>query len=138
MPNNYILLPGFDTDSKELEQKKLNQAPLQLQNIVENIRSHSTTKIYKRGTLPFLKSRIIYPLFRKFALGKNSFYAKDNCTSCGLCEKICPTKTIYMKDEKPYWKDTCVQCVACIHKCPVGAIEYGKITIKKGRYFHPA
>ncbi|MBR2497846.1 MAG: EFR1 family ferrodoxin, partial [Parabacteroides sp.] len=53
------------------------------------------------------------------------------------CERICPTRTISMREGKPVWADTCVQCVACIHRCPVRAIEYGKETIKKGRYHHP-
>ena len=138
MPNNYILLPGFDVDSKELEKEKLERAPELLNEIIGSISRHLESDLYKKGSLPFLKSRIIYPLFKKYAIGKNSFYAKDNCTSCGLCEKICPTKTISMKNRRPAWSDTCVQCVACIHKCPVRAIEYGKITEKKGRYFYPA
>lgn len=94
--------------------------------------------LYHRGSLPFLKSYGIYPLFTNFAVGKNSFYATDACISCGLCEKICPTGTIRLSaDGRPVWADTCVQCVACIHRCPVRAIEYGKATQKKGRYRHP-
>lgn len=94
--------------------------------------------LYHRGSLPFVKSYGIYPLFTNFAAGKNSFYATDACISCGLCEKICPTGTIRLTAEgRPVWADTCVQCVACIHRCPVRAIEYGKATQKKGRYRHP-
>lgn len=94
--------------------------------------------LYHRGSLPFLKSYGIYPLFTNFATGKNSFYATDACISCGVCEKICPTGTIRLSAEgRPVWADTCVQCVACIHRCPVRAIEYGKTTQKKGRYRHP-
>lgn len=137
MPNNYILLPGFDVDSQTVEEEKLNDAPVAISRIIENIRSGSIEEIYKKGSLSFLKSRIIYPLFIRFAIGKNSFYAKDNCTSCKLCEKICPTQTIRMREGRPQWSDTCVQCLACIHKCPVRAIEYGKITEKKGRYCFP-
>lgn len=138
MPNNYILLPGFDTDSKEVESEKLQQAPLLLQEIVENIHQIQNGRNYTTGSLPILKSDIIYPLFCKFALKKNSFYATDQCISCGLCEEICPTKTISMYDGKPQWeKSTCVQCLACIHRCPQRAIEYGNITQKRGRYVNP-
>ena len=133
MPNNYILLPGFDVDSKEVEQ----DAPSAVDAIVAAIRDGKNVNLYKKGSLPGLKSYWIYPLFTNFAIGKNSFRVTDDCISCGLCERVCPTGTITLTDGRPVWSDTCVQCVACIHRCPVRAIEYGKITLKKGRYHHP-
>ena len=137
MPNNYVLLPGFDVDSKELENKKLRDSSYFIEEIIATIRENKGIGIYHKGRLAYLKSYLIYPLFRKFAGGKNYFYAKENCTSCNLCVRVCPTQTITMKNEKPVWSNTCVQCTACIHRCPVNAIEYGKISLKKGRYRHP-
>ena len=128
----------FSTDAKEVETRKLEEAPKLLQQITENINSNNKANIYKSGMCSFLKSYIIYPLFRKYAVEKNYFYAENNCTSCGLCVDICPTKTIFWEDKKPKWnKTTCVQCSACINRCPVRAIEYGKISQTKGRYHHP-
>lgn len=137
MPNNYILLPGFDVDSKEVEEQKLEEAPSAVTAIVEAIREGKNVNLYKKGSLPGLKSYCVYPLFTNFVIGKNFFRVTDNCISCGLCERVCPTGTITLSDGKPVWSDTCVQCVACIHRCPVRAIEYGKISLKKGRYHHP-
>lgn len=137
MPNNYILMKGFGVDPKEVEERKLNNAPQLVNEIARNIRENSSEEIYEQGKSSFLKSYIVYPLFRKFAIGRNSFYAKDNCISCGLCVDICPTKTITLIDDKPKWNKTCVQCTACIHRCPVQAIEYGKVSVGQGRYHHP-
>lgn len=138
MPNNYILMAGFDVDSKEVETAKLQAAPARITAIVEAIRERSNVKLYHAGSLPALKSYLVYPLFAKFAIKRNAFYATDACTSCGLCERVCPMDTIALAaDGKPRWADTCVQCVACIHRCPVHAIEYGTVTQKKGRYRHP-
>lgn len=141
MPNNYILLPGFDVDKKEVENRKLGQAPQQLKAIVESVKTHanSNADLYVRGPIPFLKSRLVYPLFARLAIQKNAFYATDNCIDCGLCATMCPTGTISLRaDGRPQWaKGSCVQCLACIHYCPVRAIEYGKISLKKGRYHHP-
>lgn len=137
MPNNYILLPGFNVDSKEVEERKLQEAPARVDGIVEAIRTHRQEALYHTGSMPGLKSRCVYPLFAHLAIGRNAFRATDACISCGLCERICPTGTIRMQDGKPVWANTCVQCVACIHRCPVRAIEYGKETLKKGRYHHP-
>ncbi len=137
MPNNYILMKGFGIDSKETEKEKLSQSPALLKNITDDIDLKGNHDIYTRGIHPFLKSRIVYPLFRKYAIGKNKFYATDECISCGLCESVCPTGTITLHDGKPLWGNNCVQCTACIHRCPVKAIEYGNITQSQGRYTHP-
>ena len=137
MPNNYILMKGFGVDSKETEQKKLAAAPHLLSEIVENIQSGKNNNHYFMGGKPFLKSRIVYPAFSKFALGRNKFFATDACIGCKLCATICPTKTISIQNQKPVWKNTCIQCTACIHRCPVHAIEYGKITQNQERYHHP-
>lgn len=139
MPNNYILLPGFDVDSPKIEQDKLDKAPRLLSNIADTIRMHAFTHLYTRGSLPFIKSRMIYPLFIRYALNRNNLHATDACIACGICKKACPTGTISLKpDNRPIWaKKGCVQCLACIHFCPARAIEYGKISQSKGRYHHP-
>lgn len=138
MPNNYILMKGFDVDTKEVEETKLHKTPETLSTIIDTIKTKKNTTIYHTGSMPFLKSRIVYPLFTTFAVGRNSFYAmEDVCTSCGLCTRICPTDSITMEDGTPDWDNKCVQCTACIHRCPVRAIEYGNETWRKGRYHHP-
>lgn len=140
MPNNYILLPGFTVDSKEVEEGKLENAPQQMKRIIAAIQQELTDKrdtLYHTGSMSGIKSYGVYPLFAHAAIGRNSFRVTEACISCGLCERICPTGTISLKEGKPVWKNTCVQCVACIHRCPVRAIEYGKETVKKGRYHHP-
>ncbi len=137
MPNNYILMKGFGIDPKVIEEEKLQLAPLLVKEVVEDIRLGKNNNHYITGGKPFLKSFIIYPAFRKFALGRNSFYATDACIACKLCVRLCPTGTITMKGNKPCWGNNCVQCTACIHRCPVRAIEYGKITQEQGRYYHP-
>lgn len=140
MPNNYVLMPGFSVDPETVEKQKLQQAPARVEAIAARIADGGgeDVKLYHRGSLPFLKSYAVYPLFTNFAAGKNSFYATDACIGCGVCARICPTDTIRLAaDGRPCWADTCVQCVACIHRCPARAIEYGKVTQRKGRYRHP-
>ena len=134
MPNNYMLLPGFDVDDKALESKKNEDAKLKLPHIIKAIQDDTPVREYKKGSLSFLKSRIIYPLFCKYAIDSRPFRVTSACTSCGHCVKMCPTKNITLTD-KPVWDSHCTQCLSCINRCPSRAIEYGKVSQKKGRYY---
>ena len=139
MPNNYILLPGFDVDGKVLEKEKLARSEEAVRHVAEALAGHGSST-YTAGSFPGLKSAMVYPLFRLSLRGHNYFRVTDRCVSCGLCARVCPTNIIEIgEDRRPHWDEHgCVQCLACIHRCPVRAIEYGTISIKKGRYHHPS
>jgi ferredoxin len=134
MPNNYMLLPGFDVDSKELEHQKTENAKSLLPKIIQAIRDDTPINEYSKGSMSFLKSRVIYPLFCKYALNSRPFHTTAACTSCGICVKKCPTKNISITD-RPVWGNHCTQCLSCINRCPARAVEYGNSSQKKGRYY---
>ncbi|MCD8287566.1 MAG: EFR1 family ferrodoxin [Porphyromonadaceae bacterium] len=138
MPDSYILLPGFDVDEASVVAEKLQDAPARLEAIVKAIKQGGKASLYHAGALPRLKS-LVHPLFRWYARRGNSFYATAACTMCGKCIRLCPTHTIVEEASgRPCWKKKgCTQCLACIHRCPQRAIEYGHITLRKGRYHHP-
>lgn len=134
MPNNYIAFPGFDVDDKPLENKKKENAKNVLTEIIHAINADKVIDCYIKGTMSFLKSRIIYSLFCKYAINSKPFYSSDLCIGCGVCVKKCPTENITIENKRPVWRDNCTQCLACIHYCPQRAIEYGRMTQHKGRY----
>jgi ferredoxin len=88
--------------------------------------------------VPFM-THFISPLIKKY------FYADSKCTSCGICEKVCPAGKIKMDVNRPVWQQDidCYLCYACLNYCPVEAVQiYSKIWMKsytkeKGRYPHP-
>lgn len=100
MPNNYVLLPGFDVDSKAVEQEKLSKAPDAINAIAEKIINSEWEENYVIGSMPWIKSRIIYPLFTKWGIDPKLWRATDACVGCGLCAKNCPTRNITMTSEK--------------------------------------
>lgn len=134
MPNNYIALPGFDVDAEDIAQEKKQRAKQILPTIISAITNDKITDSYTKGKFTFLKSGLIYPLFRKYATDDRPFYSKESCTSCGLCVKKCPVGNLSLENGHPVWGKRCTQCMACIHNCPTRSIEYGKATLKKGRY----
>lgn len=137
MPNNYVLMAGFDTDPQNVMRKKLADAVPALERINKYIARRVTPVFeYHPGSFAFIKTRLINPLFNKFQITARPFYATDACVACKLCEKACPVANITVK-EKPVWGNNCTSCLACYHVCPRNAVQYGKVSKGKGQYFNP-
>jgi ferredoxin len=87
------------------------------------------------GKHVFLKSFLMLPLdilvapiaFGYYFVGRyilaKTFVANYNCNNCGLCIEQCPTKSIILSGNRPYWKFTCESCMKCMNYCPERAIE---------------
>ena len=137
MPNNYILFPGFDVDSKDLELQKKEKAIDRVEYISKRISERRRETDVVEGACAWLKSRVIYPWFSRYSMSDKKFIVDtEKCTHCGLCVKSCPMKNISLNENlTPQWHGDCAMCLACIHRCPVRAIEYAHATQKKGRYF---
>jgi Pyruvate/2-oxoacid:ferredoxin oxidoreductase delta subunit len=63
-----------------------------------------------------------YYIGGRFFLAK-TFMANSRCNNCGICMKECPTESIKMIENRPYWKLSCESCMRCINFCPRKAIE---------------
>lgn len=139
MPNDYVLMSGFNVDSDEVQNNKLLAASTVVDKISRRIRWRvkGNGGFYTPGPFPWTKSHIISPLFRKLKYGGTRFWVTDECVGCSLCSHVCPTNNIRMHDGHPQWRHHCIQCAACYHRCPKHAIQYGKITKGKGQYVNP-
>lgn len=132
MPDNYIKMWDVNPYKEALE--KVEKAEKKLPSIIQVINNRESVTDVPLGSIPFIKSYVVNPFFKKVYNTAKGFYFEESCTSCGLCEKICPLNNITMFNKKPEWGNNCNQCLACIHNCPVAAIQYGKATKGRGRY----
>lgn len=137
MPNNYVLLPGFDVDPTSLEKKKLEECKGRILEIAQSLNSGVKRTDVVRGNIAWLKSRLVFPLFKKWGINPKQWHYEENCVSCGKCERICPMLNIIMIEGHPKWGKVCCSCLGCYHVCPVHAVEYGRETKKKGQYLFP-
>ena len=137
MPDNYIIM--FNLLPPEEKRKEIlllaePQISMALQHISKKDRA---VFILKKGPLPCFMTFANYP-FYLYGRSTKPFHSTSECTSCGLCERICPSGMIHLQNKRPVWdKGKCTQCLACIHHCPEKAIQHGKKTYKRGRYVNP-
>lgn len=134
MPSNYVML--YDTPDKEMQNSTLKSADKQIEKIIKLLDVNKLGDFSNHGYIAILTPLTykIYGFYRK----TKKFYSTDACNSCGLCEEICPSKTIKLTEGKPEWiNDKCSHCTACINRCPTKAIQYSNSTKKRGRYVNP-
>lgn len=130
MPENYVCM--FSPPSNNEALKIIKDADNEIFRIADEIKSGVRFKNLSGSNF---MTYVVNPVFYKLYVNDKKFYSNDKCISCGLCAKVCPLNNVEIKDGKPVWKGNCTQCQACICACPKEAIEYGKISVGKHRYF---
>jgi len=142
------------TESDILSLEKVVKEKLDsIQNIIINkIISRAIDSNYLYG---FPYNPILNYLLEKLVLwgmtvaeyigGVNYFYTDTKCNGCGICERVCLSKKIRMKNNKPIWQKNvlCYMCFACLNYCPEKSVQINDIpgvksyTKENGRYSHP-
>ena len=139
MPESYVCLPFMYTDTPERERAKKEQARRDLDRYAEIVRQRQGG--YSQLTLglaPWAFSHVIGAYFNRYMVTDKKFTVDaDVCTHCGLCARVGPVGDIAFTDV-PTWKNdsSCTCCLSCYHHCPVHAINYGRITRKRGQYYY--
>ncbi len=138
MPGNYTPFYGADSDEKirNTIQTSLGRLP----SIAAIINQKQNSKI---ETNNIFTNILFSGLFYTISSGKiptmdKKFLVETQCTHCGRCAQICPVDNIVIKEGLPHWLGHCEQCLACLQTCPVEAIQFGKSTKGRKRYFAPA
>lgn len=139
MPNSYILFPKVDVESGQEIRHKLDAAEERTARILDVLGGgRAVPGLYDSMRGAAFKTSVVNFGFRASLRMKSRFRVTENCTACGLCVRICPESAISArKDGRPSWGHNCVQCLACLNRCPEHAIEYGDVTVGKGRYVNP-
>lgn len=136
-PNNY--LPYGEAVEGDKRDRLFSTARAKLNRISGIIRKGKTffdkeDSFFKKNISPGIHHSFGYKYLNY--LDKN-FYVEDSCTSCGVCEKVCPVGNITRPEGRPVWHRSCQMCFACINLCPESSIQYGKKTSGMKRYRNP-
>jgi ferredoxin len=136
MPSNYIPWGGAPPEDKQ--RQLFLGAEEKIIKLAEVVKKRESRKPEKGPVWQNFFLSILYRMASPKIPGMDkAFSADERCTSCTICEKICPSKNIILVDGKPKWQNSCEQCLACIQWCPPEAIQFGKGTKTKKRYHHP-
>jgi len=123
LPSNWIPLhPG-------LKKKVIESIIARCEPIVKKFANKllSGKKVY-RGLFSLPADLLVSPVALGYYIGgrfflSKTFIANNNCDNCGICIKECPTSSIRLVMNRPYWKLTCESCMRCLNICPHKAIE---------------
>ena len=136
MPNNYII--GFDIHPEKRQKEFFEKEKEQVKEISEIVKTKKGNLNQEIFTKKLSRAERFNAKFREDVNESDkNFYAEENCSSCGICENICPVNNITINDGVPEWHHKCQQCLACINFCPEKAIQFGSGTLKTQRYHNP-
>ena len=114
-------LPSFDMDEQRRLDKKVDT---QLAQIIADIRVRrhyiaAATDADRAAHQQFLDRMRSQPA----DIWQHLIRVTDDCTGCGICEKVCPSGSIRVVEGKAvYTSGKCQTCLACAHACPRKAI----------------
>ncbi|MCK9477209.1 MAG: EFR1 family ferrodoxin [Candidatus Muirbacterium halophilum] len=135
MPNNYIPMSAAPSD----EQIKhiIANSDIKIAEIIGFLKEKKSGYIEKGLFFVRFAHKFANFFYKNLQKASKNYNVSDKCNSCGECAKICPVDNITMIDGKPSWGKNCEQCMACLQHCPVEAIEYGRSSVGKKRYWNP-
>ena len=133
MPENYIAM--FGVPSEEKAKQIVTKAEPIIDRAADLIAENRKFPTPRNNLYDKLMSGPVNAAFYPLCVKATAFSADEKCISCGKCVRLCPLNNIALKNGKPVWGSDCTHCMACISYCPTQAIEYGKKSVGKPRYY---
>lgn len=125
LPSNWISLhPGLnDSAINDIMNRRKEQLKIFADRLFRKRRAYNYKFfLYMPLDLAVIPLTIGYYLFARYILAK-TFYASADCNDCRLCEDNCPTNSIRIVNNRPFWSYTCESCMRCISSCPKKSIQ---------------
>ena len=136
MPENYIAM--FNAPQPDEARRIAAKAEPDIDRVIAAVREGRELPATRCNLYDRLMSGPVNPVFYGCFVRDRAFAAGDACTGCGQCVRLCPTNNITLQAGKPIWGGDCTHCMACICRCPAAAIEYGRRSAGKPRYYFEA
>ncbi len=100
--------------------------PEALEKVLADLEMRKTNgSEYEKKNRPFL-TRITKKTFHLFYKDDVKTIDRDECASCGICEKVCPVDNLSKIGRSFVIGKSCEDCGACAQWCPQKAVHFGK------------
>jgi len=132
MPQNYITHSNIKTEAEN--DKIIDMAVPKIKQIADIIGKSKPLPKEEPGKA--IMSKVLNHIMYALLISAKGFYVTSACVGCGGCVKRCPLNNIKIENKKHHWGKKCTHCMACIDGCPHKAIENGKITQGRNRYYN--
>lgn len=121
MPNNIPNIPGVPIAPKGGIKRKVKRALRKTDKMAAAIKNEDFAKRHcSRFAVKIGESQ--RPAGMRSEQSKRSkVWVSDECISCGLCVRICPTRNFTMQ-KKAVPQGRCTLCLRCENRCPAKAI----------------
>lgn len=131
---NYVAMyPPFPDPKKRVPKTEVQLASIAQDIVQKKLRNHPHANAMTRWLAP----RKMQKFIEHCPSNDKYFSVWDDCISCGLCAKVCPSHNISFENGKPTFLHQCSQCMACISFCPKQAINFPKYTRERKKYHNP-
>ncbi len=125
MPSNWVSMhPGLtDSAVKDIADRRKKEIFRFAERLFEKGRAFSYKFfVYMPLDIAVAPITIGYYFCGRYMFAK-SFYASADCNDCRLCIERCPTNSLMLVNNRPFWKYTCESCMRCIGICPSKSIQ---------------
>lgn len=125
MPSNWVALhPGLKPSVVHSIFEKRKTEVERFTNQIIKGETYYAPKFFIALPFDLLVSPIalLYFVYGRFFLSK-TFISSTDCNNCRLCEQKCPTGSVVIRNNRPYWRFTCESCMRCINICPQKSIQ---------------
>jgi ferredoxin len=133
MPENYVAM--FQVPSKQAGMEIVKRAEPLIDELALVILHDEKFVEHKSSVVDKFLSGVVNGPFYATCVSAHKFTASDACVGCGKCAELCVLNNIELVDGRPTWGKNCTHCMACISGCPTLAIEYGKSSLGKPRWW---
>lgn len=136
--SNYMVGWYYDLIRTKKINTALETASIKIDKIVEDI-DRMCQRQEKDNRITYLLPHIITP--KKYIADTKpwdqEYSISQDCSHCGICERVCPVNNITNAVTKPTFAHNCQRCMACVQYCPKHAIIIAGVPMNKVPYTHP-
>lgn len=132
-PDNFTQAsnPPTEEQCREIREKNDPVVRAFVRSLIDAQENPERKSMLKRSggvRVPFAAIAFFFRWFGSPTLSR-TYISDGTCTGCGLCARLCPSRAIRLRNERPVWNLRCVSCNRCVNICPTKSILTSSLAV---------